>query len=90
VGFDERSLRFTGQQPQSYESSQDVWRSFCRVCGSPVSYRAKRFPGEVHVYVGVLDDPARYEPTAHVYFAEHLPWFDTADHHRRYQQTSAG
>jgi hypothetical protein len=55
-----------------------------------VSYRAKRFPGEIHIYVGVLDDPARYEPTAHVYFAEHLPWFDTTDHHRRYQQTSGG
>ncbi len=88
VGFDEQNVRFTGAAPQAYESSRDVWRSFCRVCGSPLTYRSKRFPGEVHIYVGVMDDPGRYEPTAHVYCSERLPWFETTDHHHRYERTS--
>jgi hypothetical protein len=88
AGFDERSVQFTRGEPQVYESSPDVWRSFCGTCGSPISYRSKRFPGEVHFYVGVMDQPDRYEPTAHVYFGEHVPWFDTRDSLVRYEGTA--
>jgi hypothetical protein len=90
VGFDEQNVRFSGEPPQVYQSSPEVWRSFCRVCGSPLTYRAERFPGEVHVYVGVLDDPGRYAPEAHVHCVERLPWFDTTDDKPRHDRTSSG
>ena len=79
VGFDDAHFRFTAGTPAVYESSLKVWRSFCPACGSPISYRSARYPGEVHIYIGAMDRPERYVPTAHVYFAEHLPWFDTTD-----------
>ena len=88
AGFDERSVRFTRDEPKVYESSSGVWRSFCKACGSPISYRSTRFPGEVHFYVGVMNYPERYRPTAHVYFGEHIPWFDTKDELVRYEATS--
>jgi hypothetical protein len=88
AGFAEDSVRFTQGEPRVYESSPKVWRSFCGNCGSPISYRSKRFPGEVHFYVGVMEHPDRYEPTAHVYFGEHVPWFDTRDTLKRYETTS--
>jgi DNA-binding HxlR family transcriptional regulator len=88
AGFAERSVQFTRDEPQVYESSPDVWRSFCGTCGSPISYRSKRFPGEVHFYVGVMDQPDGYEPTAHVYFSEHVSWFDTRDNLVRYERTA--
>jgi len=88
AGFEERSVQFTRGEPQVYESSPDVWRSFCGTCGSPISYRSKRFPGEVHFYVGVMDQPDGYQPTAHVYFSEHLSWFDTRDNLVRYERTA--
>ncbi|HEY7750559.1 MAG TPA: GFA family protein [Aestuariivirgaceae bacterium] len=88
AGFDEQSVRFTRNVPAVYESSPDVWRSFCSICGSPISYRSRRFPNEVHFYVGVMDHPERYRPTAHVYFGEHLPWFDTRDELARHEKTT--
>lgn len=90
VGFDEARFRYIGGKPAEYESSPMVWRGFCTRCGTPISYRAARFPGEIHVYVGAMDHPERYVPTAHVYFAEHLPWFDTTDTCMRYSTTSSG
>jgi hypothetical protein len=90
AGFDERSVRFTGEAPKLYESSPGTWRSFCGTCGSPISYRSRRFPGEAHFYIGIMDQPERYVPTAHVYFGEHIAWFDTDDELRRYEATSQG
>ena len=90
AGFDERSVRFTREEPRVYESSPGVWRSFCGICGSPIGYRSTRFPGEVHFYVGVMDDPQCYRPTAHVHYGERIPWFDTKDELVRYEATSKG
>jgi hypothetical protein len=90
AGFDERSVRFIHDEPKVYESSPGVWRSFCEGCGSPVSYRSTRFPGEVHFYAGVMNQPENYQPTAHVYFGEHIQWFDTKDELVRYEGTSKG
>lgn len=90
AGFDERSVRFIHDEPKVYESSPGVWRSFCEGCGSPVSYCSTRFPSEVHFYVGVMNQPENYQPTAHVYFGEHIQWFDTKDELVRYEGTSKG
>jgi hypothetical protein len=90
AGFDERSVRFSREEPKVYESSSGVWRSFCNSCGSPISYRSRRFAGEVHFYVGVMNHPEHYQPMAHVHFAEQIPWFDTKDELMRYEATSSG
>jgi hypothetical protein len=88
AGFEERNVRFPKDKPASHESSEGTWRSFCRTCGSPVSYRSQRFPGEVHFYTGVMDAPERYRPTGHVNFEEHIAWFDTRDDLERHAATS--
>jgi ketosteroid isomerase-like protein len=38
----------------------------------------------VHLYISTLDRPEDFEPQIHVFFAEKIPWFDTADHLPRY------
>ena len=90
LGFDAAYFRFTGEAPSAFESSHGVVRQFCRRCGSPISYQGERYPGEIHLYVGVMDDPQRYAPQAHVFFDEHLPWFDTADGLDRHDRTASG
>ena len=60
-------------------SSPGVTRSFCKDCGTPLSYRSTRWPGEVHLYAATLDQPERYKPTAHVFWAERLPWLQVSD-----------
>ena len=70
---------WTGAQPASYVSSPGVRRDFCGTCGSQVAFRADRFPGEIHFYAALLDDPSLYEPTEHVFIAEKLAWLHLAD-----------
>jgi hypothetical protein len=90
AGFAEQAVSFTEGTPKVFESSPQVWRSFCGRCGSPISYRAARFPGEVHFYVGVMDRPEQYVPQAHVHHGEHIPWFETKDDLVRFERTAKG
>ncbi len=91
-GVADGTWAWTGVPPATFTSSPGVTRQFCATCGTPMGYRADRFPGEQHFYAGTLDDPARYTPSAHVHFAEHLPWanlHDTLPRHDRSDDTPA-
>jgi len=58
-----------------YQSSAAATRSFCGRCGSPLFFQSSRWPGEIHVTLATLDDPAGLEPQAHAYWssARHGP-----------------
>jgi hypothetical protein len=84
AGFHEGQFSYTNGAPQVYESSPGVWRSFCGRCGSPLTYRAKTYPGEVHVYTGSLDAPKDFPPGVHVFCAERISWFETSDEAERF------
>jgi hypothetical protein len=90
AGFAENTVSFTEGMPKQFESSPEVWRSFCGQCGSPISYRAARFPGEVHFYIGAMDRPEQYVPQAHVHYGERVPWFNTKDELPRFDRTATG
>jgi len=89
VGFHSESFAFTEGQPAVHQSSPGVFRSFCGRCGSPLTYHADRWPGEVHVHISSLDQPERFEPRFHVYYEESLPWLHLDDGLKRHA-TSAG
>jgi hypothetical protein len=61
---------------EHYRSSPSATRSFCRRCGSPLLFRSSRWPGETHVTLASLDDPAGLEPGAHVYWSSRASWSD--------------
>ncbi|HTZ35278.1 MAG TPA: GFA family protein [Stellaceae bacterium] len=90
VGVLDRNFRFTAGAPQGYASSPGVVRSFCAACGSPIAYRTARLPGEVHLFHGTLDDPDRLLPSAHVFTAERVAWFEVHDDLPRYAQGRRG
>ena len=81
------AFRYTAGAPSYYASSEGVRRGFCGKCGSPLTYENTKVPDEVHVLAGALDDPNAARPTAHVFSAEQLAWFDAADALPRYAQT---
>ena len=89
AGFDENNVKFLLKTPQSYESSPDTWRSFCGNCGSPICYRSRRYPRQIHFYIGVMDQPEQYVPQGHAYFSEHVEWFDTRDGLARHERTGS-
>ena len=57
-----------------YNSSSGVTRGFCDQCGTPMHYISTCWPGEVHLFAATLEDPTLYQPTAHVHWAERVPW----------------
>ena len=79
VGARAESVTFTAGERALYESSPGVRRGFCARCGTPLTYEGERFPGETHFYVSTFDDPQRFRPTFHVYYAERLETLDIAD-----------
>jgi hypothetical protein len=78
-GIADGTWEWTGAAPATYASSAGVWRDFCPRCGTQMTYRATRFPGETHFYAGTLDDPAAYRSTDHVRTGEQLPWIHLSD-----------
>ena len=87
MGVPRARARFTGAAPAVYASSPGVRRLFCATCGSPVAYESDRYPDEIHLFAASLEDAADFAPQAHVFHAERLPWFDTADDLPRYART---
>lgn len=87
VGVRAEHFRYTQGAAKVFDSSPGVRRSFCATCGSPLTYTAERWPGEIHIYLGTLDNPSNFPASVHVYADEQLAWFEIADHAPRYATT---
>jgi len=90
VSVPRAAFRFTRGTPRYFASSPGVRRGFCEKCGSPISWEGERVPDEVHLYAASLANPLELSPSRHVFAAEQLPWFETADNLPRYAATSRG
>ncbi len=84
TGFPEHAVHFDPAPPPTFASSPPVRRSFCEHCGTPLSYAAEFFPGELHLFRSNFERPGAYEPTRHVLFNEHEADFDIHDDLPRY------
>ncbi|MEJ2535303.1 MAG: GFA family protein [Gammaproteobacteria bacterium] len=76
AGFPEDAFELTSD-PETlewYRSSPEAERAFCHQCGSSLLFRSTRWPGEIHVAVGALDDPLDRAPQAHVHHDDHVDW----------------
>lgn len=62
-----------------YKSSPGVTRGFCCACGTPLQYLTTRWPGETQLFAATLDDDGVFKPTAHIHWAERLPWLNLTD-----------
>lgn len=79
AGFEEKNVRFAGQMRQKYQSSQDVNRSFCSNCGTPLAYESGAWPGEIHLMVSNFENPNNFQPTLHVNMADKIAWVHLDD-----------
>ena len=89
IGYRPDQVLFESDSRQFYASSEGVSRGFCAHCGTPVSYESTRWPNEIHLYLGLMDHPERLEPTAHVHYAEKVPWLDIDDRLPTYAAVSS-
>ena len=88
VGVNIDQFRYLKGTPAIYESSPGVKRYFCPTCGSPMAYAGSRWPKEVHLMHGTLDDPAKFPPTGHAHIGERIGWFDVHDDLPRFKETA--
>ncbi len=88
VGVDVGQFRYLKGEPAVFESSPGVKRYFCATCGSPMAYAGARWPGEVHLFIGTLEDPTRWAPTGHAHIDERVHWFEVHDELPRYVKTA--
>ena len=72
-------LVLSGPAPREYASSAGVMRTFCSVCGTPLSYRNARRPGEIDITVCTLDDPSAVTPLDHIWMQDAPGWDVPAD-----------
>ncbi|MEM9331706.1 MAG: GFA family protein [Pseudomonadota bacterium] len=75
----ESDMMFHGESLEIYESSEGVERSFCKICGTPMSYTNQSRPGEIDLYVASLDFPEKLSPEKHMCWEERLPWLSISD-----------
>ena len=61
----------------AYRSSPQVERGHCAACGSALTYRSERSPGEIDVAVATLDEPSEVVPEDHIWVSHKLAWVET-------------
>jgi hypothetical protein len=67
-------------EPKYYQSSQEVIRSFCAECGSPVSYTHSNYPGHIEIPIGIFDTPEKLAPEVHIWTSQKIFWAHICDH----------
>lgn len=79
VIFKSKDVKWLGEAPRTYTSSEHVRRSFCPNCGSPISYWHDRWPDDTDFYVGLFDAPEAFIPKVHIWYPQRLPWLHLED-----------
>ena len=78
VNFNTKNVQFDSPC-STFASSEGVTRSFCSRCGTPIAYQTERRADEIDLYINAFDEPEAFTPRKHVFYAEHIPWFDVKD-----------
>jgi hypothetical protein len=87
VGFTAEQVAIDGRALKSYENGP-VTRSFCGVCGSPLTYTDARLENQIYFMLGAFDMPAYFRPTRHAYVREQLPFLHMPDGLPRHLKSS--
>ena len=59
---------------QTYESSPGTRRTFCRLCGTRMTFEGDQWPGETHIPLACFDSPVDRTPTVNAFVEEHAAW----------------
>ncbi|UCF42800.1 MAG: GFA family protein [Planctomycetota bacterium] len=69
-----KHFSFTKGDPQRYQSSAKVERTFCPTCGTSLTYRNEERDDEMDITTGSLDHPEQFPPTQDYYCRDRLAW----------------
>lgn len=88
AAFDEAALTFTPDEGRRVSASPEVTRTFCSVCGSPLTGRYDYLPGKVFIAVGVLDQANCLAPQLHAHESQRLTWLHIDDELERFAKSA--
>jgi hypothetical protein len=73
--FPREAFRFVSGKPGTYHTDTDADRTFCTVCGTPLTYHQHGDrPDDMDVTIGSADDGDAWPPTKDVFLEEKLAW----------------
>ncbi|WP_171134973.1 MULTISPECIES: GFA family protein [unclassified Ruegeria] len=85
VTYQQKDVIFTKGKRKKFASSEGVSRTFCKDCGTPISYEAEWNGNNViGFFVGTMDEPDFFPAQKHVAHRERLTWFDASDNLPRF------
>lgn len=61
---------------KDFQSSPEAIRQFCSKCGSPMFFRSRKWPGEIHVALALIAEPHSLKPNADVFWDDRACWHD--------------
>lgn len=70
-------FEFTSGAPAEFDSSESGTRTFCRRCGTPLTFRSSELLAEVDVTTGSLDEPELIPPKDHTRVSSRLSWVES-------------
>ena len=76
VGFRTEQVSVTAGAASlaTYISSPGTARTFCRECGTRMTFASERWPGETHIPLACFDTPVDRRPAGNAFVEEHAPW----------------
>ncbi|MGB6489506.1 MAG: GFA family protein [Steroidobacteraceae bacterium] len=72
--FDRGNFTLLQGVPGRFASSPGVVRTFCTVCGTPLTYTNEGRPGDIDVTTMSLDDETKFPPTTEVWLSHRVSW----------------
>jgi hypothetical protein len=82
---DADKFRILEGAPAAVRISAEVERTFCKDCGSSLTYRHTLRAGDLDFTLVSLDDPAALAPRMHIWVQDKLPWVQLNDGLPQYQ-----
>jgi hypothetical protein len=74
--------------PKFFASSPFAQRSFCRECGTPLTFQHDHDPNLIDITTCSLDNPSACAPEQHIYVADKLDWVELADQLPKFAESS--
>lgn len=91
AGVEPKNLEIQDQKSSltAYQSSPDVVREFCGICGSTLFFKHAKDKLK-WFYIGTVDnDDETLKPTSHIYVASKAPWHEIRDDLPQYEKGDA-
>lgn len=86
--FDEAAVVIAPDEGRKVTVNPGVARTFCAVCGSPLTGRYDYLTGKVYIPVGILDQADDIAPQLHAHESQRLKWLHIDDDLERFAESA--